>query len=134
MHRVTHRAASFKHKAHYRIAGHAVFPTTTFREIPMDNKSIETTANRRSFLKNLSFFGAASVPAALLARNTHAAAPAAVNEPLQLAQAETPKPAPRPAAAPVEERGDFATLQDIVFAAKRDLRPKLWTHLTGGSE
>ena len=30
--------------------------------------------------------------------------------------------------------GDFNTLQEIVLAAKRNLKPDLWIHLTGGSD
>lgn len=98
----------------------------------MQNNTPDTTPQRRSFLRNLSLFSAASLPAAWFARKAHAAA----IEPLQLAQADAPtsKPAAKPVAAPVAERGDFNTLQDIVFAAKKNLQPELWTHLTGGSD
>lgn len=99
----------------------------------MEDRRSVPTPNRRTFLRNLSFFGAASVPATMLARNAHANSPSPI-ERLQVAQAEKPQPAAKPVALPVEERGDFATLQDIVFAAKRNLKPELWTHLTGGSE
>jgi isopentenyl diphosphate isomerase/L-lactate dehydrogenase-like FMN-dependent dehydrogenase len=90
-------------------------------------------ANRRSFLRNLSMIGAA-VPAAMLSKTAHAdaALSAAGNEPLRVAQAEPPKPKAVPAGA--VENGDFKTLQDIVLAARRNLKPELWTHLTGGSE
>ena len=88
---------------------------------------------RRVFLRNLSALGAA-VPAAALMPE------AAGAEPQRIAQAgvpaETPAPTPKPkvqVTAPVE-KGDFATLQEIVVAAKRNLPPDLWTHLTGGSD
>lgn len=86
-------------------------------------------SNRRSFLKNLSLFSAASFPAALFAKKSYAEASA---EPLRLAQAEQPKP--KPAQIGPAENGEFKTLQDMVLAAKRNLKPELWTHLTGGSD
>ncbi|HTE15244.1 MAG TPA: alpha-hydroxy-acid oxidizing protein, partial [Burkholderiales bacterium] len=90
-------------------------------------------ADRRSFLRNLSLFGAAGVPAALFAKKSRAdAASAATNEPLLVAQTDKPKPKAAPAAP--AENGDFKTLQEIVLTAKRNLKPELWTHLTGGSD
>ena len=82
---------------------------------------------RRVFLRNLGALGAA-VPAALLAEA------ASGNEPLRLAQADTPAPKPKLQMAAVAEKGDFRTLQEIVVAARRNLPPDLWTHLTGGSD
>lgn len=85
--------------------------------------------HRRSFLRNLSLFGAVGLPTTWLVRKARADANV---EPLLVAQAE----APRPKAAPVapSENGEFKTLQEIVMAAKRNLKPELWTHLTGGSD
>ena len=92
---------------------------------------VEQTGNthRRSFLRNLSLFSAAGLPAALFAKKVRADAG---TEPLLLAQTEQPKPKAVPVA--VAENGDFKTLQEIVLAAKRNLKPDLWTHLTGGSD
>ena len=85
---------------------------------------------RRVFLRNLSALGA-SVPAAALMAEA-----AAGTEPQRLAQAEAPAPKPKPKVqvTAVTEKGDFSTLQEIVVAAKRNLPPDLWTHLTGGSD
>jgi hypothetical protein len=93
-------------------------------------------AGRREFLKNLTALGAAGVPAAMLADAARANPLPTGSELMRLAQAEEPKPKPRPKpqiTKPVE-KGDFRTLQEIVFAAKRNLPPDLWTHLTGGSD
>ena len=90
---------------------------------------------RRGFLKNLTALGAAA-GGAVLAEAAHADAQRAGTEATRVAQAEEPKPKPKPKAAITNavEKGDFKTLQEIVLAAKRNLPPDLWTHLTGGSD
>ncbi len=89
---------------------------------------------RRGFLRNLTALGAAG--GAVLAEAAHADAHRAPGEPTLVAQAEEvkPKPKPKPAITNPVEKGDFKTLQEIVLAAKRNLPPDLWTHLTGGSD
>lgn len=90
-----------------------------------------TAEGRRDFLRNLTALGAAGGSAAMLA-GTSDASPLAGE---RLAQADAPQPKPKPktfSGAP--ERGDFATLQEIALAAKRNLPPALWTHLVGGSD
>jgi len=96
---------------------------------PVLNADSEESSARRAFLRNLGALGAA-VPAALLADT------ALGNEPLRLAQADTPAPKPKPKlqVSAVIEKGDYRTLQEIVVAARRNLPPDLWTHLTGGSD
>jgi isopentenyl diphosphate isomerase/L-lactate dehydrogenase-like FMN-dependent dehydrogenase len=89
---------------------------------------------RRGFLRNLTALGAAG--GAVLAEAAHADTHHAAAESGALAQAEEakPKPKPKPAITNAVEKGDFKTLQEIVLAAKRNLPPDLWTHLTGGSD
>ncbi len=90
-----------------------------------------TTEQRREFLRNLTALGAAGGTAAVLAPSIHAAPTAGA----QFAQVDATKPKPKPKApAGPPEVGDFKTLQEIVLAAKRNLSPDLWTHLTGGSD
>lgn len=91
---------------------------------------------RRAFLRNLTALGAAGVPAAMLAEAAHGDAQLARSAVMHLAQAEEakPKPKPKPQITATIEKGDFKTLQEIVFAAKNNLPPDLWTHLTGGSD
>jgi isopentenyl diphosphate isomerase/L-lactate dehydrogenase-like FMN-dependent dehydrogenase len=89
---------------------------------------------RRGFLKNLTVLGAAG--GAALAEAAHADQHRGAIEATRLAQADEvkPKPKPKPAITNAVEKGDFKTLQEIVLAAKRNLPPELWTHLTGGSD
>jgi isopentenyl diphosphate isomerase/L-lactate dehydrogenase-like FMN-dependent dehydrogenase len=72
----------------------------------------------------------------MLAEAANANPRSAGNELMRLAQAEEskPKPKPKPQITKPVEKGDFKTLQEIVLAAKRNLPPDLWTHLTGGSD
>jgi isopentenyl diphosphate isomerase/L-lactate dehydrogenase-like FMN-dependent dehydrogenase len=84
------------------------------------------TKGRRSFLKNLTALGAVGVPAAIAS-----GADARGDGRMLLAQAAEPKPKPK---APAIDKGDFATLQEMVLEARRNLPPDLWTHLTGGSD
>jgi isopentenyl diphosphate isomerase/L-lactate dehydrogenase-like FMN-dependent dehydrogenase len=95
---------------------------------------IDDVAGRRGFLRNLTALGAAG--GAVLAEAAQASS--IQPEALRVAQVDEaqpkPKPKPKPAITTVIDKGDFKTLQEIVLAAKRNLPPDLWTHLTGGSD
>lgn len=107
------------------------------KEIARNNDGNDN-AGRRTFLKNLSALGAAGGAAAILPEAANADTRTANVENMRLAQAEEPKPKakpkPKPQITAVIEKGDFATLQEMVLAAKRNLPPDLWTHLVGGSD
>ena len=100
------------------------------------NNDPSDNAGRREFLKNLTALGAAAVPAAMLTEAAHAEPGSSGAGAMRLAQAEdvTPKPRPKPQITKPVEKGDFKTLQEIVLAARRNLPPDLWIHLTGGSD
>src|SRR5688572_2840307 len=91
----------------------------------------QENAGRRSFLRNLTALGAAGGAAAIAA---NAEAAVAMEGGLRVAQADEPKPKAETARAAGANNGDFNTLQEIVLAAKRNLKPDLWIHLTGGSD
>ena len=100
----------------------------------MHKEKRNDVASRRGFLRNLTALGAAG--GTMLAEAAHADTTRDGAAGTQIAQSEEPKPKPKPkpAITAVLDKGDFKTLQEIVLAAKRNLPPDLWTHLTGGSD